>query len=121
MMMTTHDQNKMANLDALLSQAASENDVPPGLSARVMEDARRIERRPVAPPDRSFWHKLRDGLGGWQGLGGLVAATCAGFWIGVSPPAGLPDTAALLIGIETDSSVDEIAAFSEFGWDQEEG
>ncbi|MEC7259674.1 MAG: hypothetical protein VXW58_17835 [Pseudomonadota bacterium] len=34
-------------------------------------------------------------LGGWYGLGGLVAACAAGVWLGLAPPAGMPDAASL--------------------------
>ena len=59
--------------------------------------------------------------GGWQGLGGLVAATCAGFWIGISPPDMLPDTGAVLLGYEISDTVSFDDGAAGFGWDAEEG
>ncbi|GLO71242.1 hypothetical protein MACH17_27590 [Phaeobacter inhibens] len=35
------------------------------------------------------------GLGGWPALGGLVTASAAGLWIGLAPPAFLPDPVSL--------------------------
>lgn len=32
------------------------------------------------------WLKLRDLLGGWRGLGGLMAATMTGVWLGLAAP-----------------------------------
>ena len=63
---------------------------------------------------------LRAALGGWRGMGGLVAATCAGFWIGVALPLGL--TGAGAAGADTFDLSQAYAAdgFSAFGWDMEE-
>lgn len=118
----------MDALDALLHEAASAPDATPdeALMARVLADA--FEQQPmpnaqVAAP--SLWDHVTSMFGGWQGMGGLVAATCAGFWIGVSPPEGLPPQFNTFLNLET--SVSQLDADSEysslvgFGWDVEEG
>ncbi|MEM8579545.1 MAG: hypothetical protein AAGF60_16980, partial [Pseudomonadota bacterium] len=71
--------------------------VPERLMGRVLQDA--LAAQPVrgAAPV-SVWARLREALGGWQGLGGLAAATCAGVWIGLSPPDYLPGAALDLLG-----------------------
>ncbi|WP_096869781.1 hypothetical protein [Phaeobacter piscinae] len=43
--------------------------------------------------------ELLAGLGGWPALGGLATASAAGLWIGLAPPAFLPDPVSLA-GIE---------------------
>ena len=118
------DQDRSTNrLDSLLQEAArSRDDVPAALTSRVLADAARVQsERPVAPGPvrrrRSFsWLP-----GGWQGLGGLVAATCAGFWIGVSPPDLLPDTGAVLLGYDVSETAGFAGGADGFGWDAEEG
>lgn len=64
--------------------------------ARVLHDAERQmpgRRGTVARVLR--WGET---LGGGLGIGGLVTATCVGFWIGLAPPGGLPDLGNALLG-----------------------
>lgn len=59
---------------------------------------------PVTRPAPGIWQQIREGLGGWPGLGGLVAASLVGIWFGAAPPsAGIGiDPAALVFGqVET--------------------
>ncbi len=49
-----------------------------------------------APRQDGIWSQVATWLGGWGGVGGLVAATAAGVWIGISPPELLPDATQLL-------------------------
>ena len=65
--------------------------------------------------------RIARAFGGWPALGGLAAATCAGFWIGFSPPAAIPDAGSLLLGGEDITLDDSMADLSGFGWDIEEG
>lgn len=122
--MTMHDKDfgdDRAGLEQLFAAAAENRAPPAALSARVLADADRLQPRAAKRPERRarpFWASV---LGGWQGLGGLVAATCAGFWIGVSPPSGLPDPAALVIGSQLDADFEILTGLSAFGWDVEEG
>ncbi|WP_405107029.1 hypothetical protein [Phaeobacter sp. BS52] len=59
----------------------------------------------ASPPGAAgsgFFAGLREllaGLGGWPALGGLATASAAGLWIGLAPPAFLPDPVSLA-GIE---------------------
>ena len=51
------------------------------------------------PPQRpGWWQQVQDAFGGWAGLGGLVAASLVGLWIGVAPPATGLDPAMLVYG-----------------------
>ena len=62
----------------------------------VLHDAGVTQTRPATRP--SWREALFDAIGGWPSFGGLVAATVAGLWIGVSPPAALGDYTVLLSG-----------------------
>ncbi|MBT8411624.1 MAG: hypothetical protein KJP02_07495 [Octadecabacter sp.] len=62
----------------------------------VLHDAVVTQTRPAVRP--SWREMLFDAIGGWPSLGGLAAATVAGLWIGVSPPAALVDYTVLLSG-----------------------
>ncbi len=91
--MSEMDQ-KPTELEALFA-AARAPALPPDLSARILADAAAEQPRlPPCEPRRLRPHRLRQVfglLGGWPGLGGLVAASAAGVWIGVAPPGFLPD------------------------------
>lgn len=86
------------DLFAAARQAAP--DPSDTLMARIVADAAREMPRP-APATPGVWATLWDGLGGWIGAGGLAAATVAGLWIGIAPPAGLADMASGLWGTST--------------------
>lgn len=102
-------------LEALFAEArATPPKVPQALLARVMADA---EHARVAP--RAGFQGWWRALGGAPGLGGLVTATCVGFWLGVAPPAGLPDLGNQILGQDS-LSEDITADISGFGWDENE-
>ncbi len=94
-----------------------------------MADAAAVQPAPVMRGWRGF---LRT-IGGAPALGGLVAATAVGFWIGVAPPAAMPDIAAQLLTADTaltlseDDTAPDLTAFgwdpdlTAFGWEIEEG
>ena len=121
--MTRDEKSEMRALYALLAEAARQPDeLPPGLAARVLADARQLQPEPAPPPRRQefTFKRLVRALGGWPAMSGLAAATCAGFWIGVNPPAGVPDAALVLWGGGEYAFSDEAAELSGFGWDLEE-
>jgi hypothetical protein len=73
----------------------------------------------------SLWQQIISMVGGWQGMGGMAAATCAGFWIGINLPEGFPSQFETLLGSETsilalEGSINDIEMFG-FGWDMDEG
>jgi len=116
----------MNALDALFVEAVNDASTQPSESfmARVVTDALARQSMPkIAQP--SLWVQITAMVGGWQGMGGLVAATCAGFWIGINPPEGLPTQLETFLGSETSVSlledgIEDTGIFG-FGWDMEEG
>lgn len=87
-------------LDDLFAQARAQTPQPDdALMARVLADAAAQSASVSSPIHQpGFWARLSDALGGWPALGGLAAATVAGVWVGIAPPAGVEDLAASLIG-----------------------
>ncbi|KUJ79295.1 hypothetical protein AVO44_08670 [Ruegeria profundi] len=88
------------DLDQLLAKARQTRpDLPDDLAVRIVTDAEtvRLDRlKPESSSRRSVWMRMLDGIGGWQSMGGLVAASAAGVWIGWSAPDFLPDPAAII-------------------------
>ncbi len=105
-------------LEALFQQArATAPQMPDGLLARVLSDAETMQ---PAPPRRG-WQAVFSALGGLPGMGGLITASCLGFWLGVAPPTGLPDLAGTVLGIENTLEADiNVSTLTAFGWDIEE-
>ncbi len=96
-------------LDDIFDAARGAGDDMPvsdALMARIIADAAAEMPRPVAmAPKRSLGTALFAALGGWTAISGLAAATVAGVWLGVSPPAAL-DTfltgESLSVALDTD-------------------
>ena len=127
--MTASDEDivdlDMDPLDALFAQATNDVGAQPSeaFMTRVVTDALAQQPMPQFAPS-SLWEQITSMVGGWQGTGGLVAATCAGFWIGINPPEGLPSQFETFLGNETSISaledgIDDTGMFG-FGWDMEE-
>jgi len=94
--MSTDDKT----LDAAFTLARTPDVAPSdALMDRIMLDADSVLAGPapvIARRKQSLGAMLLDVIGGWPTFGGLAAATVAGFWIGVAPPAALSD---LSVGI----------------------
>ncbi len=105
-------------LEALFQQArATAPQMPDGLLARVLSDAETMQ----PTPPRQGWQAVFSALGGLPGMGGLITASCLGFWLGVAPPTGLPDLAGTVLGIENTLEADiNVSTLTAFGWDIEE-
>ena len=122
--MTERSKADMDAVERALSAAREDLQVPEGLMARVLADAQAM----TPPRPRAAARSARAPVwrmpspGGWRGLGGLVAATCAGFWIGIAPPSAWPDAGAMILGVETSTTPysDDSEALSVYGWDIEE-
>ena len=111
----------MTALDALLADAAKTRAVPQALTRRVLADAEAVQPRSRQPEGPRGLRKAWAALGGWPAACGLAAATCAGFWIGVSPPLFLPDAGGLVLGTSEAFTYDALADVAGFGWAIEEG
>ena len=91
------------DLDDLFAEASGGPVMPSDeLMARILADANALadeRERLVRPvPARRGWRDLLRTLGGWPAVGGLVASTVAGLWIGVAQPAAVSDLAASVWG-----------------------
>ena len=96
-------------LDDIFAQARA-TDVTPSddLMARVLGDAADVQAEIVAPvlvPQEGLWTRMLDTIGGWPAVSSLAAATVAGVWIGVAPPATVQDLTAGMIGDEVGVSL----------------
>ncbi|WP_198654908.1 hypothetical protein [Albibacillus kandeliae] len=112
-------------LDIFFAAARRETArLPDALADRMMADAGHVQRErarfgstarsAMSAPARvlatgqsraeGWLAQLREMIGGWYGMGGMVAACAAGVWLGFAPPSGLPDPASLLG--RSDASVD---------------
>lgn len=120
----TQPDPDMRDIDALFADAADGHgaEPSPAFMAQVMQDA--LTHQPVVVPvyfTKSRWRQVMSALGGWQGMGGLVAATCAGFWIGINPPDTLPVSMGALLNLEMVYGEADTDALTGYGWDLEEG
>lgn len=97
-----------AELDDLFQTARRQTQaLPDGLAQRILADAHAQQSTPA----QGIWPRMRDALGGWPGLGGLVAAGMAGVWLGFAPPDVMPDPIQL-VGL-SDTGLD---LFEVDGW-----
>jgi hypothetical protein len=88
--------NSEAELEAFFEAARTEAPaLSDGLRDRIVADA-----LAVAPARAPWWRfaQLREVIGGWYGLGGLVTAGLMGLWIGIAPPVDAMDPLAFLDG-----------------------
>lgn len=92
---------------------------PNALMARVLEDA--IAAQPVAVSPRARpllarrWREFTRAVGGWPAMAGLATATVAGVWLGVAPPAVLPDATNAYLDLGGSSYL--VDAASDLGFD----
>jgi hypothetical protein len=110
----------MNALDTLLNDA-SKMAPDEGFMAQMMQEA--LAHQPVPSIARvPWWQQVPAILGGWQGMGGLVAATCVGFWVGINPPDTMPTSFETLLNMDAvyGESEDTAELFG-FGWEMEEG
>jgi hypothetical protein len=95
-------------LDDLFAQARAVKTAPSDdLMARVLEDADAVQPKlaVMSAPQVGLWARLMDAIGGWPAVSGLAAATVAGVWVGVAPPASVEDLTASFIGDEVSISL----------------
>ena len=125
MTMTTHEDDTDRALEPFFEAArAAPPPLPAALAARIAADARRMQ--PVPPRPAGAWWRGRHApgaarmgwlapVGGLPGLGGLSLSCLLGLWLGVAPPAALPDLGALALGLDEAATVESAG----FGWDIE--
>lgn len=110
-------------LEQLFAQARQDRSgLPDELAVRILTDAEsvRLSRMtPVLQPRRSLWARLLDGFGGWPSMGGLVAASAAGVWIGFSAPDFLPDPATYIFAQDSSFVVADLGLDTTFLEDAE--
>lgn len=96
--------------------------VPEVLMARVIADAQTFQPNIARTKWQGWqgWQGWLRAIGGLPALGGLVTATCVGFWLGVAPPEGLPDLAGQVLGQQDSTALETATALTGFGWDIEE-
>ena len=89
-------------IEALFEAVRRTRPEPPDdLLARILADAAAVAAEREAPgpaPERVGWRDWLGALGGWPVVGGLVASTVAGLWIGAAQPSGLSDLVSDLWG-----------------------
>jgi len=83
--------------------------VSDALMARVAADAVRVQRQtqtqnqiPASRAEQGWRQQLVNVLGGWRGMGALVAACAAGVWLGFAPPADWVDPVQIVMQTESD-------------------
>lgn len=114
-------------LDALLDEerrvrTGADPEVSADLMARVLADAERVQAGfatvapRAAPPRAGLWAQIGAALGGWPAMAGLAAASVCGLWLGISPPQGLSDTAAVYYSDDS-ALLDPISGF-EFAYEE---
>ena len=109
-------------LDQLFAQARQTRpELSDDLTVRIQMDAEtvRLDRIKAAAPQRSALGRLLEGIGGWRSMGGLVAASAAGIWIGVSAPGFLPDPATIIYPQDTSFTVADLGLDTTFLEDAE--
>ena len=86
-------------LEALFDAArdGAESDpsgLPPGLRARILADAYFVTEQRALP----LWRVWLKAVGGWPTVGGVLAASLTGLWIGVMPPPVIENFEGRLFG-----------------------
>ncbi len=123
-----NENKEFPELDSMFKAANTHAARPSDdLMARIFEDAARVQAgfptRPAMLDVPGIWKQLFRVLGGWPAMGGLVAATVTGIWIGVNPPNGLSDgisqVAQAYLGIDDAAYLIDITPGSEFDLGEE--
>lgn len=111
------DRLSDTELETLFQQTRAVRPEPgDALMARVLEEAEtHLPAAPTRAPVRGGSGGLFDGIGGWFGLGGLVAAGLAGLWIGIMPPAAVDSLTYGVLGgpVSVDASVEGLLLAAE--------
>lgn len=99
------------DLDSLFDLARAERpEADAALLARVQANADRVlaER---APPARAPRRRIADffaAFGGWPAAAGMAAATLAGVWVGIDPPAALSGLGVEMLSDPSETYFDDL-------------
>ena len=107
-------------LDQFFKAAQAERPIPStDLMARVRADAQTHLGRaaPLTDAPQGLGRRIMDL---WPVWSTCVPAALVGLWVGVNPPALLPDPANW-IGVSTDQTADSLSDFDDWAWTLEEG
>lgn len=111
-------QNGDTDLDALFAEARQARpDLPDRLMSTITAAAAAEQARWSAPAParrRSPLGVLLAALGGWPAVGGLVAASCTGLWIGVAGPEAVFTAPGVSALAATPTVSSEYAAYETF-------
>lgn len=92
--MTDFDKDIRDDLERFFTAAKRESDdLSAGLTAQILQDAERVQEGfiiglPDRPAAQGVFLGLRDLLGGWPAMAGLMTACTAGVWLGFTSPDG---------------------------------
>lgn len=119
---TDRDDELQAFFDAARQQPMPASEA---LMARVLRDALSLQAaaKPAAPgaPRVGLLAGLWSAIGGWPAAAGLVTATVAGVWIGVSSTLGLGEAVITALGsTSAESFLDEMATGFDFAFEEGE-
>jgi len=115
-----NSQTEIDDLDALFAEArATRPEVPASLMESILADAAAAQAGHLGSiatesPRRGPFEVLIAALGGWPSLGGLVAASCVGLWVGINAPDLMLDTPGLQTLARTGSETTDYAAYETF-------
>lgn len=86
-------------LNALFDAARRRQPQPsPDWMEQVVADAAQVLDVRRSSPAPSLWDQILTALGGRAGIGGLVAASAVGLWLGAAPPAAIGDPVGTALG-----------------------
>jgi hypothetical protein len=123
----TEDHKNDPRMEAALDAARKAGPEPSAaLMARVLAEAEAAQAgfamQADRPARRGYLRQLLDALGGWPAVAGGAMALVAGVWLGLSPVAGVSDTVAGYLGVETGAAYTvDVMPGAELGLAWEEG
>ncbi len=100
--MTGQHRQDEPDLDAFFAAARDDTPAPDAaVLARVLAQAEVVQdsfNRAPAPSLATRIIGIWRAFGGWPAMSGLTAATLAGVWIGIAPPAAIENVMQVWIG-----------------------
>ena len=123
--MTSENSDKDHLESAFAAARAMQPKPSDALMARIVEDAATMQSAAIAPevnaPRKGRFAMFLDAVGGWPAMSGFVAATAAGLWLGIDPPAPVENLTLAYLGTDFGSYVIDTSAEQALGFIDEEG